>query len=116
MIGLLIGDQDIPTINKFLQSLPLSENETAVYVDNNGQIIASSSLSPSSLLLIIKVNQMMVGNISSLQSFKDVIGGKSGYNIENINDKDMLIVYAPVKFKSTTWGVLFISPLNNIVR
>ena len=41
LIGLLIGDQDIPTINKFLQSLPLSENETAVYVDNNGQIIAS---------------------------------------------------------------------------
>jgi len=64
-------------------------------------------------ILITKINH---SDISSLQSFKDVIGGKSGYNIENINDKDMLIVYAPVKFKSTTWGVLFISPLNNIVR
>ena len=58
-------------------------------------------------LLISKVNQMMDGNISSLQSFKDVISGKSGYNIEDINNQDMLIVYAPVKFKSTTWGVLF---------
>ncbi|HET9807631.1 MAG TPA: hypothetical protein VFP49_12035 [Nitrososphaeraceae archaeon] len=119
LMGLLIGDQDIPTINKFLQSLPLSENETAVYVDNNGQIIASSSsLSPPlSSPTIINQGQSSAddgdGNISSLQSFKDVIADKSGYNIENINDKEMLIVYAPIKFKSTTWGVLFISPLSN---
>ena len=110
LIGLLGANQDISTFNKFLQSLPISENETAIYVDNNGQIIASSSLSPSSPIN----NQGQSndgGNISSLQSFKVVIDGKSGYNIENINDKDMLIVYAPVKFKSTTWGVLFFSPL-----
>ncbi|HET9806537.1 MAG TPA: hypothetical protein VFP49_06495, partial [Nitrososphaeraceae archaeon] len=111
LIGLLIGDQDIPTINKFLQSLSLSENETAIYVDNNGQIIASSS---SSLLSYISnQGQSNNSNISSLQSFKDAIAGKSGYNIENINSKEMLILYAPVKFKSTTWGVLFISPLSN---
>ena len=111
MIGLFAGDQDISVFNKSLRSLPLSENEIAIYVDNNGQIIASSS--PSSY---INNQDQSYSDISSLQSFKDVIGGKSGYNIENINDKDMLIVYAPVKFKSTTWGVLFISPLNNIVR
>ena len=112
LIGLLGTNQDISTFNKFLQSLPISENETAMYVDNSGQIIASSSLSPSSL--INNQGQSNDGaNISSLQSFKDVIDGKSGYNIENINDKDMLIVYAPVKFKSTTWGVLFFSPLSN---
>jgi Cache domain len=112
LIGLVGANQDISTFTKFLQSLPISENETAIYVDNNGQIIASSSLSPS--LPINKQDQSNDGgNISSLQSFKDVIDGKSGYNIENINDKDMLIVYAPVKFKSTTWGVLFFSPLSN---
>ena len=49
LIGLLRANQDISTINKFLQSLPISENETAIYVDNNGLIIASSSSSsPSS--------------------------------------------------------------------
>jgi Cache domain len=111
LIGLFAGDQDISVFNKSLRSLPLSENEIAIYVDNNGQIIASSS--PSSY---INNQDQSYSDISSLQSFKDVIGGKSGYNIENINDKDMLIVYAPVKFKSTTWGLLFISPLNNIVR
>ena len=112
LIGLVGANQDISTFTKFLQSLPISENETAIYVDNNGQIIASSSLSPSSP--INKQGQSNDGgNISSLQSFKDVIDGKSGYNIENINDKDILIVYAPVKFKSTTWGVLFFSPLSN---
>ena len=110
LIGLLIGDQDIPTLNQFLQSLPLSENETAIYVDNNGQIIASSS---SLLSYISNQGQSNNSNISSLQSFKDAIDGKSGYNIENINSKEMLILYAPVKFKSTTWGVLFISPLSN---
>ena len=112
LIGLLGANQDISTFNKFLQSLPISENETIIYIDNNGQIIASSSLSPPSPLN--KQGQSNDGgNISSLQSFKDVIDGKYGYNIENINDKDMLIVYAPVKFKSTTWGVLFFSPLSN---
>ena len=101
------------TFNKFLGSLPLSENETAIFVDNNGQIIASSSLSLPSSLINNHGQSNDGGNISSLQSFKDVIDGKSGYNIENINDKDMLIVYAPVKFKSTIWGVLFFSPLSN---
>lgn len=112
LIGLLGANQNITTFNKFLQSLPISENETAIYVDNNGLIIASSSLSPSPH--INKPGQSNDGgNISSLQSFKDVISGKSGYNIENINDKDVLIVYTPVKFKSTIWGVLFFSPLSN---
>lgn len=112
LIGLLGANQGISTFNKFLQSLPISKNETAIYVDNNGQIIASSSSSLSSP--INKQGQSNAGgNISSLQSFKDVISGKSGYNIENINNKDMLIVYAPVKFKSTIWGVLFFSPLSN---
>ena len=112
LIGLLGANQGISKFNKFLQSLPISKNETAIYVDNNGQIIASSSSSLSSP--INKQGQSNAGsNISSLQSFKDVISGKSGYNIENINNKDMLIVYAPVKFKSTIWGVLFFSPLSN---
>ncbi|HSF00877.1 MAG TPA: cache domain-containing protein [Nitrososphaeraceae archaeon] len=112
LIGLLGANQGISTFNKFLQSLPISKNETAIYIDNNGQIIASSSSSP--LSPINKQGQSNAGgNISSLQSFKDVISGKSGYNIENINNKDMLIVYAPVKFKSTIWGVLFFSPLSN---
>lgn len=112
LIGLLGANQNIITFNKFLQSLPISENETAIYVDNNGLIIASSSLSPSPH--INKPGQSNDGgNISSLQSFKDVISGKSGYNIENINDKDVLIVYTPFKFKSTIWGVLFFSPLSN---
>ncbi|MGZ8856431.1 MAG: cache domain-containing protein [Nitrososphaeraceae archaeon] len=112
LIGLLGANQGISKFNKFLQSLPISKNETAIYVDNNGQIIASSSSTLSSP--INKQGQSNAGgNISSLQSFKDVISGKSGYNIENINNKDMLIVYAPVKFKSTIWGVLFFSPLSN---
>ena len=112
LIGLLGANQNITTFNKFLQSLPISENETAIYVDNNGLIIASSSLSLSPH--INKPGQSNDGgNISSLQSFKDVISGKSGYNIENINDKDVLIVYTPFKFKSTIWGVLFFSPLSN---
>lgn len=112
LIGLLGANQGISTFNKFLQSLPISKNETAIYVDNKGQIIASSSSSPSSPINN-KGQSNAGGNISSLQSFKDVISGKSGYNIENINNKDMLIVYAPVKFKSTIWGVLFFSPLSN---
>ena len=114
LIGLLGANQDISTFNKFLQSLPISENETVIYVDNNGQIIASSSSSsPSSTINKQSQSNDGNGNISSLQSFNDVKSGKSGYNIENINDIDMLIVYAPVKFKSTTWGVLFFSPLLN---
>jgi len=113
LIGLLGVNQGISTFNKFLQSLSISKNETAIYVDNNGQIIASSSPSSPSSPINKQGQSNAGGNISSLQSFKDVISGKSGYNIENINNKDMLIVYAPVKFKSTIWGVLFFYPLSN---
>lgn len=104
LIGLFVGGFNIfSTFNKTLQSLPLLENETVIYIDNNGQIIASSL--PSSNV----TNHDKLYGLSSLESFKDVIDGKSGYIIENINDKDMLIVYAPVKFKSTTMGVLYLS-------
>lgn len=110
LIGLLTGIQDTSIFKNSLESLPLSENEIAMYVDSNGNTIASSSSSTN------LDNQNQSNKISSLQSFKDVIDGKSGYNIENINDHHMLIVYAPVKFKTTTWGVFFISFLNNTVR
>ena len=104
LIGLFVGGFNIfSTFNKTLQSLPLLENETVIYIDNNGQIIASSL--PSSNV----TNHDQLNGLSSLKTFKDVIDGKSGYTIENINDKDMLIVYAPVKFKSTTMGVLYLS-------
>ena len=104
LIGLFVGGFNIfSTFNKTLQSLPLLENETVIYIDNNGQIIASSL--PSSNV----TNHDQLNGLSSLESFKDVIDGKSGYTIENINDKDVLIVYAPVKFKSTTMGVLYLS-------
>lgn len=102
LIGLFAGDQDLSTHYKLLQSLSLPKNEIAVYVDGNGQVISSSV----SLSDISNQNQF---DFRSLQSFKDVMNNKSGYNIEKIDGKDRLVVYAPIKFKSTIWGVLLIS-------
>lgn len=102
----LFGDQDTSVYNRVLQSVPFLNNETALYVDNNGKIIASSPPPPSFNSKYTKPEF-----ISSFQSFKQVINGKSGNTIEDIDGKKMLIVYEPVKFKSTTWGVLLISKL-----
>ncbi|NOJ29450.1 MAG: hypothetical protein DA328_04700 [Nitrososphaeraceae archaeon] len=102
LIGLFAGDQGLSTYYKLLQSLSLPKNEIAVYVDSNGQVISSSV----SLSDISNQNQF---DFRALQSFKDVMNNKSGHNIEKIDGKDRFIVYAPIKFKSTIWGVLLIS-------
>lgn len=107
LIGLFAGDQDTSKYDAELQSLPLSDNEIAIYVDNNGKIIASSSP------FLFSTNNTKPEFISSLQSFKNVINNKSGHIIEDLNGKKMLIVYSPIKFKSTIWGVLLISNLEN---
>ncbi len=107
LIGLFAGDQDTSKYDKELQSVPLSGNEIIIYVDGNGKIISSSSP------FLFSSKNTKPEFISSLQSFKYVITNKSGHIIEDINGEKMLIVYSPVKFKTTTWGVLLISNVEN---
>ncbi|MGC1135572.1 MAG: hypothetical protein WA941_22285, partial [Nitrososphaeraceae archaeon] len=51
---------------------------------------------------------------ANLQSFRNAVeGGKPGFTVETVNNNKMLIFYEPVKFRSTTWGVLLMQPYND---
>jgi hypothetical protein len=53
-------------------------------------------------------------SFANLQSFKDAISGKSGYNIEVVNDTRMFVAYSPAKILSNTWTVLLMEPYSQV--
>ena len=96
LIGVWNGALEFSVFDRYLQSLHPLNIERIVYVDSQGQKVADSdsqlSKTPESF--------------ANLQSFKDAISGKSGYNIEVVNDTKMFVGYSPAKILSNTWTVL----------
>ncbi|MGC2382234.1 MAG: hypothetical protein WA631_03895 [Nitrososphaeraceae archaeon] len=48
-----------------------------------------------------------------MNSFKDVINGKSGSLIDTVDNKKMLVTYQPVKAFHNTWVVFLMQPLSS---
>jgi hypothetical protein len=104
LIGVWNGALEFSVFDRYLQSLHPLNIERIVYVDSQGQKVADSdsqlSKTPESF--------------ANLQSFKDAISGKSGYNIEVVNDTKMFVGYSPAKILSNTWTVLLMEPYSQV--
>jgi len=100
LIGIWMGALDFSVFDRSLQSLHPLNIERIVYVDNLGQKVADSNSRLS------KIPE----SYANLQSFKDATSGKSGYNIEVVNDTKMFVSYSPAKILSNTWTVLLLEP------
>ena len=104
LIGIWMGALDFSKFDRWLQLLHPFINERIVYVDSVGQKIADSNSQLS------KIPESFM----NLQSFKDASFGKSGYNIEVVNDTKMFIAYSPVKILSNTWTVMLMEPESEV--
>ena len=104
LIGIWMGALDFSKFDRWLQLLHPFINERIVYVDSVGQKIADSNSQLS------KIPESFM----NLQSFKDASFGKSGYNIEEVNDTTMFIAYSPVKILSNTWTVMLMEPESQV--
>jgi NDP-sugar pyrophosphorylase family protein len=100
LIGVWMGALEFEVFDRFLQSLQPLNIERIVYVDSPGQKIADSNSQLS------KTPE----SFANLQSVKDATYGKSGYNIEVVNDTKMFVAYSPAKILSNTWTVLLMEP------
>ena len=101
LIGILGADIDFKTFDDFLKSLPLENNERALFLDTFGNKIADS----------IKSNFMNESStFSNLSSFNKAIKGLSGNTVEELDNTTMLISYAPVKSIQNSWALLWIKP------
>jgi hypothetical protein len=109
------------TINNKLPNLPSNNNEHLFLVDHSGNIAANLNLNiqqqssgDNKLSLRYAEYTTATKSFANLQSFKDAINGKSGVNIEPINNNTSMyyiVYYYPVKAVSTTWAILFIHTL-----
>ena len=104
LIGIWMGALDFSKFDRWLQLLHPFINERIVYVDSVGQKVADSNSQLS------KIPESFM----NLQSFKDASFGKSGYNIEEVNDTTMFIAYSPVKILSNTWTVMLMEPESEV--
>jgi Cache domain len=109
LTGIWGGGLNLTLFSESLQALNLTDGLRIVYVDQFGQKIADSD-GHSPLLLNKNGNE----SFANLQSFRNAVeGGKPGFTVETVNNNKMLIFYEPVKFRSTTWGVLLMQPYND---
>ena len=104
LIGIWMGALDFSKFDRWLQLLHPFINERIVYVDSVGQKVADSNSQFS------KIPESFM----NLKSFKDASFGKSGYNIEVVNDTKMFIAYSPVKILSNTWTVMLMEPESEV--
>lgn len=111
LTGIWTGGLNLTLFSGSLQALNLTNGLHIVYVDQLGQKIADS-YKHSSLFLNKNRNE----SFANLQSFRNAVGGKSGYTVETINDNKMLIFYEPVKFGPTAWVVLLMQPYNSTLE
>lgn len=108
------------TINNKLPNLPSNNsnnNEHLFFVDHSGNIAANLNLhiqqqSGGDNKLSLRYGEYTTTkSFTNLQSFNDAINGKSGVDIEPINNNTgmyYIVYYYPVKAVSTTWAILFI--------
>ena len=104
LIGIWMGALDFSMYDRWLQFLHPFNTERIVYVDSVGQKVADSNSQLSKF----------PESFMNLQSFKDASFGKSGYNIEVVNDTKMFIAYSPVKILSNTWTVMLMEPESQV--
>ena len=104
LIGIWMGALNFSMYDRWLQFLHPFNTERIVYVDSAGQKVADSNSQLS------KIPESFM----NLQSFKDASFGKSGYNIEVVNDTKMFIAYSPVKILSNTWTVMLMEPESQV--
>ena len=96
LIGTWSGALNLTLFSKSLQSLNLTNNQRVVYVDQYGQKIADSNKQLSN----------KVESFANLKGFKDAEMGKSGSNVEIINNTKLVVSYHPVKVHTVNWVVL----------
>jgi hypothetical protein len=104
LIGVWTGALEFSVFDRFLQFLHPLNIERIVYVDSQGQKIADSNSQLSNT----------PESFANLQSFRDAISNKSGYNIEVVNDTKMFVAYSPAKLLSNTWTVLLMEPYSQM--
>jgi hypothetical protein len=79
-----------------------SNNERIVYVDQQGQKVVDSDISP-----LLSNTTTQNESFANLHAFKNaIINGQSGSITELVNGTMMLVSYHPVKAFSNTWAVL----------
>lgn len=102
--GLIVGATDLGRVEEQLEKeLNLANNNRVVYVDSKGNVIEDVGGAESQTFTTIKP-------LVHLQSVQQVINGKSGYLVEDIDGVETLIVYNPAIIGDRQWGVLFMQP------
>lgn len=104
LIGVWDGALEFRVFDRFLQSLHPLNGERIVYVDSQGQKVADSNSKLSNF----------PESFASLQSFRDAMSGKTGYNTEVFKGTKMFVAYAPSKILSNTWMVLLMQPESQV--
>lgn len=106
LIGIMIGGLNFTYFDQSLRSLNVANNnQRIVLVDHNGTAIVDSSSSRNSKYI------PKAGYFANLQSFKNVIAGKSGSMIESVNGTKVLVSYYPVHAVQRIWAVLLMKTI-----
>lgn len=106
MVGVWAGGLDFGgTLNEELQSINFTSSDgytRVVYVGYNGQKIADSDMNKS----------MIPESFANLTSFRNAIHVQSGITFESIGEKNMSVIYGPVKVFQNTFVVMLMKSVD----
>ncbi|HJT49964.1 MAG TPA: cache domain-containing protein [Nitrososphaeraceae archaeon] len=105
LIGVQVLGLNFSYFNDLVKSImpptiEASNIKRIVLVDNNGTGVADSSFDNKN-----KTTE----SFKNLQSFQNAKNGETGSLTENVNGKNMLVSYTPIKFAQTRWIALLFS-------
>ena len=96
--GFWVGALDLNTLDQYIKSLNLPENQRLILLDQNGFEIADSHT--------FTLQDQFKELFNHLESFINSQKGKSGSLVEDLDGDKLLVYYHPVHLKDITWTLL----------
>jgi hypothetical protein len=103
--GYWVGILDLPSIQRSIKNLNLTNDERIVVVDQNGTAIVDYSPS-SSAANNNNISSAKLEDLGYLNSVKEVRKGNAGSTFETVNGTKILSIYQPIELDNRFWGVV----------
>ncbi|MGD1835134.1 MAG: cache domain-containing protein [Nitrososphaeraceae archaeon] len=103
IIGYWVGILNLHDLTDNINNLYLNKNDYISIFDQNGTIIADSRKG------LFSQNKTQINQFNDLDSVREVLDGKKGIKIENVNNFSKLFIYHPINTGSHYWGITYTS-------
>ncbi|HEY3094481.1 MAG TPA: sensor histidine kinase, partial [Nitrososphaera sp.] len=107
LLGIIVAGLNLQTFRQqLLQEMDLDNNNRIIYVDDAGNTIEDINETD----LRDNANIATQTSVSKFSSLEEVLAGKKGNLIEQVDGKELVEVYHPITIGTEKWGIILVQP------